>query len=206
MGLTTSERPGSLEADLGTCTVAVKLIKKKAVKEDVASVFEEMNVLKGLDHPNIGASGASSSTFYHLFSWCLQTAGQHERRQADALLSPPLPLRLPTTPADPPRSRHSALGTPLRHNSQVLRLVREPGEVLLGLPARVRRGALRPHLGQGQVHRGGRGWRCEERAGEFQSLHSSARAQRPPRPDLWAWVAHAVSWKLTPLLSSSVGC
>ncbi|KAL8276514.1 hypothetical protein RQP46_011062 [Phenoliferia psychrophenolica] len=33
--------------------VAVKVIKKKAVKDDVASVFEEMNVLKGLDHKNI---------------------------------------------------------------------------------------------------------------------------------------------------------
>lgn len=33
--------------------VAVKLIKKKSVKDDVASVFEEMNVLKGLDHKNI---------------------------------------------------------------------------------------------------------------------------------------------------------
>lgn len=35
--------------------VAVKLIKKKAVAGDIQTVFDEVNVLKGLDHPNIGA-------------------------------------------------------------------------------------------------------------------------------------------------------
>lgn len=34
--------------------VAVKVIKKKVMHGDVASVFAEMHVLEGLDHPNIG--------------------------------------------------------------------------------------------------------------------------------------------------------
>lgn len=33
--------------------VALKLIPKKKVKKNEASVWSEMDVLKGLDHPNI---------------------------------------------------------------------------------------------------------------------------------------------------------
>lgn len=39
----------------------MKLIKKKAVAGDLQAVFDEVNVLKGLDHPNIGAFKISIS-------------------------------------------------------------------------------------------------------------------------------------------------
>lgn len=34
--------------------VAVKVIKKKALKGDMEAVFDEVHVLEGLDHPNVG--------------------------------------------------------------------------------------------------------------------------------------------------------
>lgn len=41
--------------------VAVKVIKKKALKGDMAAVFDEVEVLEGLDHPNIGELAARRS-------------------------------------------------------------------------------------------------------------------------------------------------
>lgn len=34
--------------------VAVKVVKKKNLKGDLAAVFDEVQVLTGLDHPNVG--------------------------------------------------------------------------------------------------------------------------------------------------------
>ena len=41
--------------------VALKVIPKKKVKGNGESVWEEMEVLKGLDHPNIVSGGIGSS-------------------------------------------------------------------------------------------------------------------------------------------------
>lgn len=43
-------------ADGEKVEVAVKIIKRKALKGDIESVFAEVHVLEGLEHPNIGAS------------------------------------------------------------------------------------------------------------------------------------------------------
>lgn len=40
----------------GQIEVAVKVIRKKALKGDLQAVIDEIDVLTGLDHPNIGKS------------------------------------------------------------------------------------------------------------------------------------------------------
>jgi hypothetical protein len=39
-----------------------KVIKKKALKGDLSAVFDEVHVLEGLDHPNIGRFSARYGT------------------------------------------------------------------------------------------------------------------------------------------------
>jgi hypothetical protein len=95
----------------GTLDIALKVIPKRKVKGNEASVWAEMDVLKGLDHPNIVR-----------------------------------PCLLPLTR---PRLTHTCTG-------QVLRVVREPVQVLPLLRARPWRGALRAHLLPRPLHREGR--------------------------------------------------
>ena len=59
---------GSGEQSSGvTHEVALKIIAKKKVKGNEASVWGEMDVLKGLDHPNIVRFSRFSQRFLGLF-------------------------------------------------------------------------------------------------------------------------------------------
>lgn len=49
------DNPHHAEAAGGRIEVAVKVIRKKALKGDLQAVFDEVEVLTGLNHPNVGA-------------------------------------------------------------------------------------------------------------------------------------------------------
>lgn len=57
-----SSKSSSSSGDDYTVEVALKVIPKKKVKGNESSVWGEMEVLRGLDHPNIVSSLASIAT------------------------------------------------------------------------------------------------------------------------------------------------
>lgn len=58
----------------GQIEVAVKVIRKKALKGDLQAVIDEIDVLTGLDHPNIGKSRRHVESFRGRTRGCGLTA------------------------------------------------------------------------------------------------------------------------------------